>query len=118
MKLSINWLKEYIEFNKTLDEISENLTMIGNEVESIDTKGIIPGVIVAEIKNISSHPNADKLKLAKVFDGNKSYNIVCGAPNIEEGQKIFGYIDAYVDRYAMIKRKLTIQMKWDMVKKK
>ena len=89
MKLSINWLKEYIEFNKTLDEISENLTMIGNEVESIETKGTIPGVIVAEIQHISFHPNADKLKLAKVFDGNKSYNIVCGAPNIEEGQKIF-----------------------------
>ena len=63
MKLSINWLKEYIEFNKTLDEISENLTMIGNEVESIDTKGIIPGVIVAEIQHISFHPNAGYLNL-------------------------------------------------------
>lgn len=89
MKLSINWLKEYVEFNKSVQEISENLTMIGNEVESIDTSGDIPGVIVAQIEEISSHPNADKLKLAKVFDGNKSYNIVCGAPNIEKGQKIF-----------------------------
>ena len=89
MKLSISWLKEYVGFNKSVKEISENLTMIGNEVESIDTTGDIPGVIVAEIQEISSHPNADKLKLAKVFDGKKSYNIVCGAPNIEEGQKIF-----------------------------
>ena len=53
MKLSINWLKEYIEFNKTLDEISENLTMIGNEVESIDTKGIIPGVIAVSYTHLT-----------------------------------------------------------------
>ena len=71
------------------EEISENLTMIGNEVESIEKSGNIDGVIVAEIKKIITHPNADKLKLTIVFDGNNEIQVVCGAPNIEEGQKIF-----------------------------
>ena len=89
MKLSINWLNEYIDFNKSVEEISETLTMVGNEVESVETSGDIPGVIVAEIQEISAHPNADKLQLAKVFDGTLFYNVVCGAPNIKSGQKIF-----------------------------
>jgi len=89
MKLSINWLKDYVNFNKSIEEISETLTMIGNEVETINITGDIPGVIVVEIQEINQHPNADKLQLAKVFDGNQSYNVVCGAPNIKEGQKVF-----------------------------
>ena len=89
MKLSINWLKDYVDFNKSIEEISEAFTMVGNEVESITRTGDIPGVIVGEIQEINIHPNADKLQVTKVFDGNKSYNVVCGAPNIKKGQKIF-----------------------------
>ena len=89
MKLPISWLNEYINFKKSDEEISENLTMIGNEVESIEKSGNIDGVIVGEIKKIIPHPNADKLKLTIVFDGNNDIQVVCGAPNIEEGQKIF-----------------------------
>ena len=89
MKLPISWLNEYINFKKSDEEIYENLTMIGNEVESIEKSGNIDGVIVGEIKKIIPHPNADKLKLTIVFDGNNEIQVVCGAPNIEEGQKIF-----------------------------
>ena len=89
MKLPISWLNEYINFKKSDEEISENLTMIGNEVESIEKSGNIDGVIVGEIKKIITHPNADKLKLTIVFDGNNDIQVVCGAPNIEEGLKIF-----------------------------
>ncbi|MBL06981.1 MAG: phenylalanine--tRNA ligase subunit beta [Chloroflexi bacterium] len=89
MKLSINWLKEYVTINKSADEIAETLTMIGNEVEDVITSGEIPGVIVAEIKEITPHPNADKLQLTKIDDGKNILNVVCGAPNIQEGQKIF-----------------------------
>ena len=89
MKLPISWLNEYINFKKSDEEISENLTMIWNEVESIEKSGNIDGVIVGEIKKIIPHPNADKLKLTIVFDGNNEIQVVCGAPNIEEGQKIF-----------------------------
>ena len=89
MKLSINWLKDYISLNKSVDEIADSLTMIGNEVEEIMTTGDIPGVIVAEIKEIIPHPNADKLQLTKIYDGKNTLSVVCGAPNIKEGQKIF-----------------------------
>ena len=89
MKLSINWLKDYISLNKSVDEIADSLTMIGNEVEEIVTTGDIPGVIVAEIKKIIPHPNADKLQLTKIYDGKNTLSVVCGAPNIKEGQKIF-----------------------------
>ena len=57
MKLPISWLNEYINFKKSDEEISENLTMIGNEVESIEKSGNIDGVIVGEIKKIIPHPN-------------------------------------------------------------
>ena len=89
MKLPLSWLNEYIKFEKSFDEISENLTMIGNEVESIDQIGNISGVIVCEILEINKHPNADKLQITKLYDGSNYYSVVCGAPNIRTGQKIF-----------------------------
>lgn len=89
MKLPLSWLNEYIKFEKSFDEIAENLTMIGNEVESIDQIGNISGVIVCEILEINKHPNADKLQITKLYDGSNYYSVVCGAPNIRIGQKIF-----------------------------
>jgi phenylalanyl-tRNA synthetase beta chain len=89
MKLPLSWLNEYVNFDKSFEEISENLTMIGNEVESIDQIGDISGVIICEILKINKHPNADKLQITKLYDGSNYYSVVCGAPNIEVGQKIF-----------------------------
>ena len=89
MKLPLNWLKEYITYNVSPEEIAENLTIIGLEVESISEIGIISGVIVGEIQKISKHPNADTLQIVIVFDGANKYKIICGAPNIRVGQKIF-----------------------------
>ena len=89
MKLPLNWLKEYVTYNMSPEEIAENLTIIGLEVESISEIGMIAGVIVGEIQKISKHPNADTLKIVIVFDGTNKYKIICGAPNICVGQKIF-----------------------------
>jgi len=89
MKLPISWLNEYVNFEKSFEEISENLTMIGNEVESIEQIGSISGVIVCEILDIIKHPNADNLQITKLYDGSNYYKVVCGAPNIKIGQKIF-----------------------------
>ena len=89
MKLPLNWLKEYVTYNISPEEIAENLTIIGLEVESISEIGMIAGVIVGEIQKISKHPNADTLKIVIVFDGTNKYKISCGAPNICVGQKIF-----------------------------
>ena len=68
MKLPLNWLKEYVTYNMSPEEIAENLTIIGLEVESISEIGMIAGVIVGEIQKISKHPNADTLKIVIVFD--------------------------------------------------
>lgn len=87
MKISKSWLKSYIVPNLSDEEIADKLSLSGTSVEAIE-KGIDPGVIVVEIRNIIPHPQADRLRLATVFDGTEELTVVCGAPNIEVGQKV------------------------------
>lgn len=87
MKISKSWLKNYIDPDLSDDEIADKLSLSGTSVEAIE-KGIDPGVIVVEIRNITPHPQADRLRLATVFDGTEELTVVCGAPNIEVGQKV------------------------------
>ncbi len=87
MKVLRSWLEEYIEIPFTDDELAVRLNLSGIAVESIE-KGIDDGVIVVEIKRIQSHPQADRLQLATVFDGKVELTVVCGAPNIKVGQKV------------------------------
>lgn len=87
MKILKSWLKEYIDFDLSDSELAEKLSLSGSSVEEI-VYGIDKKVIVVEIKKIESHPNADRLRLATVFDGEKEMTVVCGAPNIEVGQKV------------------------------
>ncbi len=93
MKVSLNWLKNYIEINQTPDEISEILTTIGLEVEGMEEvesiKGGLEGVIVGKVLECGKHPNADKLSLCKVnVGGEDDLQIVCGAPNVATGQTV------------------------------
>jgi phenylalanyl-tRNA synthetase beta chain len=93
MKISHNWLKEFIELSETPEIISEILTQTGLEVESLtkveSIRGGLKGLIVGEIMSCEPHPNADKLKLTKVALGEGGLTeIVCGAPNIAVGQKV------------------------------
>ncbi|KKR35658.1 MAG: Phenylalanine-tRNA ligase beta subunit, partial [candidate division CPR2 bacterium GW2011_GWC1_39_9] len=89
MRIPTNWLKEYVKTSKSDKEIADILTMSGTEVEKIESHGITwSGVVVAEVIEIEKHPNADKLRLVTVNIGNKSQKVVCGASNIEVGQKI------------------------------
>ncbi len=93
MKISYNWLKEYIDFKETPEQISEILTQTGLEVEGIERIEKIPGglagVVVGEVVECEKHPDADKLKVTKVDIGAESLsNIVCGAPNVASGQKV------------------------------
>jgi phenylalanyl-tRNA synthetase beta chain len=90
MKFTLSWLKEYLETNSTLDEISNKLTSIGLEVEDItDFSKILKPFQVAEILEATQHPNADKLRVCKVDAGNgKILQIVCGAPNARAGIKV------------------------------
>ncbi|WP_332452660.1 phenylalanine--tRNA ligase subunit beta [Chryseobacterium aquaticum] len=93
MKISNNWLKDYIKTELKSERIGEFLTDIGLEVEGIDKfesiKGSLEGIIIGKVLTSEKHPNADKLKKTTVDVGNgKILNIVCGAPNVEAGQTV------------------------------
>ena len=89
MKVSVNWLKKYIDINlNKLDELLHQLTLGGTEVESYYSQGSWEGIFVAEVKKISKHPNADRLNLVEVDDRGSIINVVCGANNLYENQKV------------------------------
>ncbi len=88
MRLSLTTLKRYLETTATPKEIADKLTAIGLEVEEIqDLATSLQGFIVGEIKSVEQHPNADRLHVLRVFDGEKDLQIVCGAPNVRVGLK-------------------------------
>jgi len=93
MKISYNWLKEYIQIEETPDKLGEMLTNTGLEVASIDkvksVKGGLEGLIIGHVISCKKHPNADRLHVTIVEVGNENQlKIVCGAPNVAEGQKV------------------------------
>ncbi len=93
MKISYNWLKDFIDINDTPEKIGDILTETGLEVEGLEYVEKIPGglegLVVGEVKSCIAHPNADKLKLTTVDVGaDELLPIVCGAPNVAEGQKV------------------------------
>jgi len=89
MLLSLNWLKDFVKIDKSIDELSHDLTMAGIEVEEIIEVGSQwNDIIVAEIIKVSPHPNADKLSLTKINTGTEEIPVVCGAPNISDGIKV------------------------------
>ena len=93
MKISLNWLKEYIDINMDPMELGEILTAIGLEVEGIEEVETVPGglkgLVVGHVVECNKHPGADRLSLTKVNLGDgEPRQIVCGAPNVEQGQKV------------------------------
>ncbi len=93
MKISYNWLKEFIDFDQPPEEIGEILTQTGLEVENIERvekiSGGLSGIVIGEVISCDRHPNADKLKVTTVDIGlNRPSDIVCGAPNVSSGQKV------------------------------
>jgi phenylalanyl-tRNA synthetase beta chain len=90
MKLSLDWLKSYVQFDGPADALAELLVRAGLEVESIESRGAdFPHVVVAQILESSQHPNADRLSVCKVDDGTgHPRQIVCGAKNYQVGDKV------------------------------
>jgi len=93
MKISYNWLQDYIKINLPIEQISEILTDLGLEVEGIEKiesiKGGLEGLVVGKVLSCVQHPNADKLKVTTVDVGlEQPLQIVCGAPNIKKGQTV------------------------------
>lgn len=89
MKYSYNWLKELSETNKNVDELAELLLTHSFEVEGVEdlAKGV-KKVVIGEVLTKEKHPDADKLNIAMVNVGTEKLQIVCGAPNLEVGQKV------------------------------
>ncbi|WP_442266242.1 phenylalanine--tRNA ligase subunit beta [Tenacibaculum sp. ZS6-P6] len=93
MKISYNWLQQFLQFDWNPEKIGELLTDLGLEVEGIELKesikGSLKGVVVGEVLTCKKHPNADKLKVTTVNLGEvEPVQIVCGAPNVDAGQKV------------------------------
>ncbi len=89
MKLTLTWLKQYVDFNWSPAELSDRLTMIGIEVEGTQKLGgEFDGIVVAQVLTRDKHPNADKLSLCRVNDGAGERQIVCGANNFQAGDKV------------------------------
>ncbi len=93
MKISYNWLKQFLKIDWDSNRTAELLTDLGLEVEGISpfesVKGGLRGIVVGEVLTCVKHPNADKLKLTTVNIGLEApLQIVCGAPNVEAGQKV------------------------------
>ena len=89
MKVTLNWLKQYVEFNGSPEELAERLTMLGLEVEGVHkVAGEFDGIVVAQVVTRDKHPNADKLSVCRVNDGQGERQIVCGAQNFKPGDKV------------------------------
>jgi len=89
MKFTLSWLKEHLQTDATLEQITERLNSIGLEVEGItDTGAAMRDFIVGEVIAADKHPNADKLRLCTVQTGSEELQIVCGAPNARTGIKV------------------------------
>lgn len=85
MKVSLSWLKDYVNIEMDIQDLASALTMTGLEVESItNSLDYLENVVVGRIVEISPHPNAEKLKICRVDTGNSIVQVVCGAPNIVE----------------------------------
>ncbi|MFC1926712.1 phenylalanine--tRNA ligase subunit beta, partial [Chloroflexota bacterium] len=89
MKVSLNWLKDYINISLPIKELAHKLTMAGAEVDGLEaTGGNWENIFIGQVEAINNHPDAERLRLATVSLGDESITVVCGAPNLEVGQKV------------------------------
>ena len=89
MKLSLNWLKDYVDIDMSPEELAHMLTMTGLEVEGVEILGLIrEGIVIAEILSIKKHPRADRLFLCRMDTGRDNVQVVCGAPNLKVGDLV------------------------------
>lgn len=89
MRVSLKWLRELIEVPETVEELAEKLDLTGTAVETVHhIGGGLDGVVIGKIVKIEPHPNADTLTYCQVDIGERVAGIVCGAPNIAEGQSV------------------------------
>ena len=89
MKVSVNWLKDYVDVSVPAAELAHMLTMSGNEVEGVEVIGASwDKVVVGHVVALEPHPDADRLRLVTVELGGEQMTVVCGAPNVKVDDKI------------------------------
>lgn len=90
MLISLDWLKQYVDVDENIKELENALTMIGQEVEAVEVQGAhLDHVVVGQVVEYGTHPDSDKLSLLKVDVAEESpLQIICGAPNHKEGDKV------------------------------
>src|SRR5437870_11527770 len=89
MKVTFNWLKQFVDCDWSPEQLAERLPALGLEVASFQKQsGEFEGVVVAQILASEKHPNADKLSVCRVADGQGERQIVCGAKNYKVGDKV------------------------------
>ena len=90
MKITLNWLREYVDVDWDVPELVERLTMSGLEYEGVEDLGErFGGVVVGAVLSRAQHPNADRLSVCEVdLGGGDPSTIICGAPNVDAGQKV------------------------------
>jgi len=89
MKVSLKWLKDYVDINLAPKALAERLTMAGMEIKDMQrVGGTWENVVIGEVTALNPHPNADRLKLPTVNISTQQVTVVCGAPNIAVGQKV------------------------------
>jgi len=108
MKISYNWLKEYLDFDLSAEELQDKLTFAGIEVEAVIRLGEeLKQIKIAKILKREKHPAADKLSVCKVDDGEGIKQVVCGAPNCDANQFVaFAPVGAQVGEFKIKKAKL------------
>ncbi len=88
MKISLHWLREWVETGDDVPALAHALTMAGLEIEGVSRAGPdLPGVVVGDVQAVAKHPDAEKLSVCRVSTGAEEFQIVCGAPNVRAGMK-------------------------------
>jgi phenylalanyl-tRNA synthetase beta chain len=88
MKISLNWLRDWVDVGDDVPALAHALTMAGLEIEGVHQAGpALSGIVVGEVKSVTKHPDAEKLNVCAVSTGSEEFQIVCGAPNVRVGMK-------------------------------
>jgi len=106
MKFSEQWLREWVNPDIGTQELMDQITMAGLEVDGFEpVAGQFTGVVVGEVQSVQPHPDADKLRVCQVSDGKQVVQVVCGAPNVRDGLKVpFAVIGAVLPGNFKIKK--------------
>ena len=97
MKVPLSWLRQYVDVDIPSSDLAHRLTMAGVEVGEVQETGGWSEIYVGSVTSVRQHPNADRLRLCTVTTGTDEMEVVCGAPNVAEGQKIcFARVGAYL----------------------